>query len=570
MSTLEEDMNYNKVYENWLNNEFFDEDTRNELESIKNDEEEIKDRFYQELAFGTAGLRGKLGAGTNRMNNYTVAKASQAFADTINEGGQEARDRGVTICYDVRHKSSDFAKIAASVFAANGIKVNIFNEIQPTPVCSYTIRKLKSIAGVMVTASHNPREYNGYKAYGSDGSQILEDIAVKIQNYMKNYDDYSKIKNIDFNEGLKNGLIKYVDENIVDDYIKNVLSCTINEDIDKSVKIVYTPLNGCGNKLVRKILDDRGFKDIYIVKEQENPDPDFTTVGYPNPEDPKAFKLSEELGENVEADLLLATDPDSDRCAVEVRNAKGEYKFLTGNQIGSLLTNYILTALKENNELPEDGAVVKTIVSTDLVKPIAKKFKIDVYEVLTGFKNIYEIANKFEREGNGSFIFGFEESIGYNYKDFVRDKDAVNAAMLISEMTAYYKKKGKSLLDVLDDIYKEYGFYANEVQSIVLEGLDGANKIKKIMESIRNNPIDEICNLRVKKIVDYLNNDTGLAKSNVLKYYLEDDSWFVLRPSGTEPKIKLYLNVIDKTKKLAIEKRDKLKDEVNNIINKVD
>lgn len=563
-------MDYKKVYETWLNNEFFDQETKDELKKIDNDENEIEDRFYQELAFGTAGLRGKLGAGTNRMNQYTVAKATQAFADTISDMGEDAKKRGVVICYDVRHKSDEFSKITSEVFAANGIKVNIFKEIQPTPVCSYAIRKLKTIGGVMVTASHNPREYNGYKAYGSDGSQILEDIAVKIQNYMKEYEDYSKIKRIDFDKAVDEGLISWVDDSLIDDYVKEVLACTINDDVDKKVKIVYTPLNGCGNKLVRRILDERGFENIYIVKEQENPDPDFTTVGYPNPEDPKAFKLSEKLGEEKNAELLLATDPDSDRCAVEVLDKNGKYQFLTGNQIGSLLTNYILTALKENNELPEDGAVVKTIVSTDLVKPIANSFGIEVYEVLTGFKNIYEVANGFERAGKGEFIFGFEESIGYNYKDFVRDKDAVNAAMLISEMSAYYKNKGKSLLDVLEDIYDKFGYYSNEVQSIVLEGLDGAQKIKRIMETIRTNPIKEVCGLKVKKIVDYLNDDTGLSKSNVLKYYLEDDSWFVLRPSGTEPKIKLYLNAIDKSKKDSDQKRDNIKAEVNNIIGQID
>ena len=563
-------MDYKKTYQTWLKDDFFDKKTRIELEKIKDDDEEIKDRFYQELSFGTAGLRGKLGAGTNRMNEYTVAKASQAFADTISDKGQEAKDRGVSICYDVRHKSKDFAKITAEVFAANGIKVNIYKEIQPTPVCSYTIRKLNSIAGVMITASHNPREYNGYKAYGPDGSQILEDTAVKIQNYMKDYDDYSKIKRLDFDKALDEGIVEYIDDSLIKDYISDVLSCTINEDIDKEVKIVYTPLNGCGNKLVRRILDERGFKNIYIVKEQENPDPDFTTVGYPNPEDPKAFKLSEDLGKEVGAELLLATDPDSDRCAVEVRDKNGEYKFLTGNQIGTLLTNYILTALKENDQLPEDGAIVKTIVSTDLVKPIAKNFDIDVYEVLTGFKNIYEVANEFEKKGQGSFIFGFEESIGYNYKDFVRDKDAVNSAMLISEMTAYYKSQGKSLLDVLEEIYEKYGYYANEVQSIVLEGLDGAAKIKRIMESIRNNPIEKIAGLKVEKIIDYEKDKTNLPKSNVLKYYLEDGSWFVLRPSGTEPKIKLYLNAIDESKEKSIIKRDKIKEEVNKIIDKVD
>ena len=563
-------MDYKKIYEDWLNNEFFDKDTRNELKKIEDDEAEIEDRFYQELAFGTAGLRGKIGAGTNRMNQYTVAKATQGFADTINEMGEEAKEKGVVICYDVRHRSDEFSKISSEVFAANGIKVHIFKDIQPTPVCSYAIRKLKAIGGVMVTASHNPREYNGYKAYGSDGSQILEDTAVKIQNYMKEYDDYSKIKRVDFDKAMGEGIISYIDDSLIEDYVKEVLACTINEDIDKDVKIVYTPLNGCGNKLVRRILDERGFKNIYIVEEQENPDPDFSTVGYPNPEDPKAFKLSEELGKKVDDELLLATDPDSDRCAVEVKDENGNYIFLTGNQIGSLLSNYILTALKENNSLPKDGAIVKSIVSTDLVKPIAKSFGVNVYEVLTGFKNIYEVANEFEKVGKGEFIFGFEESIGYNYKTFVRDKDAVNAAMLISEMTAYYKKKGKSLLDVLEKIYEDYGYYSNEVQSIVLEGLDGAQKIKRIMESIRKNPIDQFIGLKVKKIVDYQFDDTGLSKSNVLKYFLEDNSWFVLRPSGTEPKIKLYLNLIGESEEKAEDKKEKLKAEVNKIIDKID
>ncbi|EGC84415.1 phospho-sugar mutase [Anaerococcus hydrogenalis] len=563
-------MDYKKIYEDWLNNEFFDKDTRNELKKIEDDEAEIEDRFYQELAFGTAGLRGKIGAGTNRMNQYTVAKATQGFADTINEMGEEAKEKGVVICYDVRHRSDEFSKISSEVFAANGIKVHIFKDIQPTPVCSYAIRKLKAIGGVMVTASHNPREYNGYKAYGSDGSQILEDTAVKIQNYMKEYDDYSKIKRVDFDKAMGEGIISYIDDSLIEDYVKEVLACTINEDIDKDVKIVYTPLNGCGNKLVRRILDERGFKNIYIVEEQENPDPDFSTVGYPNPEDPKAFKLSEELGKKVDAELLLATDPDSDRCAVEVKDENGNYIFLTGNQIGSLLSNYILTALKENNSLPKDGAIVKSIVSTDLVKPIAKSFGVNVYEVLTGFKNIYEVANEFEKVGKGEFIFGFEESIGYNYKTFVRDKDAVNAAMLISEMTAYYKKKGESLLDVLEKIYEDYGYYSNEVQSIVLEGLDGAQKIKRIMESIRKNPIDQFIGLKVKKIVDYQFDDTGLSKSNVLKYFLEDNSWFVLRPSGTEPKIKLYLNLIGESEEKAEDKKEKLKAEVNKIIDKID
>lgn len=563
-------IDYKKVYEEWKNDEFFDPETREELKNIAGDEEEIKDRFYQELEFGTAGLRGKLGAGTNRMNKYMVAKASQGFADTIAAEGQEAMDKGVVICRDVRHKSDEFSKIASEVFAGNGIKVHIFKDIQPTPVCSYAIRYLKSKAGVMVTASHNPREYNGYKAYWEDGSQILEETANKILTNMKNYDDYSKIKKMDFEKGLDDGIIEWIDDQLIEDYVDDIMECTINEDIAKDVNIVYSPLNGCGNILVRRILDQRGFSNIHVVEEQELPDPDFSTVGYPNPEDPKAFAYSEKLGKEVGADLLLATDPDSDRCAVEVRNENGEYIFLTGNEIGTLLTNYILSQLDKKGELPEDSAVVKSLVSTDMIKPIANSYGVDVYEVLTGFKNIYEVANKFEAEGKGHFIFGFEESIGYNYKDFVRDKDAVNSAMMISEMTGFYKKQGKTLLDVLENLYEEYGYYSTKVVSIVLEGLDGQSRIKRIMDKVRSNPLEELAGLKISKIVDYLNDDTGLNKSNVLKYYFEEKSWFALRPSGTEPKIKFYINAIDSTEEAANNKLKTIEKEVRELINSIE
>lgn len=549
-------MDYKNTYKKWLEDDRFDEETKKDLLSIKDDDEEIKDRFHQSLKFGTAGLRGKLGAGTNRMNIYNVAQATQGFADTIAEGGEEAKSKGVAISYDVRHMSKEFAKIAAEVFAANGIKVYIHKEIQPTPVCSYTIRKLGNVAGVMVTASHNPREYNGYKAYNHEGSQILDETANKILGHIAEHPDFFEIPRIDFEEGLKDGIIEYVNDQLIEDYIKEILDCAINDEgIDKDINVVYTPLNGAGNKLVRRILDERGFKNINVVKEQENPDPDFTTVGYPNPEDPKAFKYSENLGKEVGADLLLATDPDSDRCAVEVRDEDGNYKFLTGNLIGSLLTNYILAALKDNGELPENAAVVKSLVSTDLVKPIANKYGVKVYDVLTGFKNIYAVANELDENKSGKFVFGFEESIGYNYKDFVRDKDAVNSAMMITEMAAYYKSYGKSLLDVIDELFSEYGYYSNEVVSIVLEGLDGQERISRIMTQVRSNPIKEVCGYKVKNIIDYQNDDTGLPKSNVLKYYLEDDSWFAIRPSGTEPKIKIYINAIGKN---MDESKDKL------------
>ena len=564
-------MDYKKNYESWLNNDKFDELTLKELEEIKDNDEEIKDRFYSSLEFGTAGLRGKLGAGTNRMNEYMVSQATQGFADTIAEMGEEAKKAGVAISYDVRHKSEEFAKITAQVFAANGIKVYIYKEIEPTPVLSYTVRHLKTSAGVMITASHNPMEYNGYKAYNAEGSQILDETANKILGHIEEHPDFFKIPRIDFEKGLEDGIIEWVDESVVEDYVKEILNCTINEDIDKEIKIVYTPLNGTGNKLVRRILDERGFKNIYVVAEQENPDPDFTTVGYPNPEMPAAFKCSENLGKEVDADLLLATDPDADRCAVEVNDGKGNYEFLTGNKIGSLLTNYILEALDKNGQLPENGAVVKSIVTGDLIAPVAKKYGVKKYDTLTGFKNIFGVANELERSREGKFIFGFEESIGYNYKDFVRDKDAVNSAMMIAEMAAYYKKQGKTLLDVLEDMYKEHGYYSNDVIAITLQGLDGKARIGRIMEEFRNNPLESLAGLKTVKIIDYKLDETGLPKSNVLKYYFEDDSWVAIRPSGTEPKIKLYINAISKDDgDAADDKKEKLISQMQEIIDSVE
>ncbi|MDO4594850.1 MAG: phospho-sugar mutase [Tissierellia bacterium] len=563
-------MDYKKIYEQWLSNDFFDQKTKEELESIKDNEEEIKDRFYQELKFGTAGLRGKVGAGTNRMNIYTVSQATYGLAKTIEEYGQEAKDRGVVICYDVRHGSDEFSKVTAEVLAGYGIKVHIFKDIQPTPVCSYAIRKLNAISGVMVTASHNPREYNGYKAYWEEGSQILEETADKILNHIKEIDDFSQIKKVDFDKALDEGLINWIDESLIEDYINDILSKTINEEIDKNINIVYSPLNGCGNKLVRRILKERGFNNVHVVKEQENPDADFTTVGYPNPEDPKAFKLSLELAKKVDADICLATDPDSDRCALEVKDDNGKYHFLTGNKIGALMINYILSQLDKNNEIPENSYVVKSIVTGDLPKPICNKYNVKLKETLTGFKNICAIANEFDKTHEGVFLYGFEESIGYNYGDFVRDKDAVNSAMIISEMAAYYKLQSKSLLDVLNELYEEFGYYENDVISIVLEGADGQAKIARIMDYVRNNPLEKVAGLNTQKIVDYLKDDTGVQKSNVLKYYLDNGVWFALRPSGTEPKIKLYINAIADSEEKSKELLKAIENEMRQIIDSVE
>lgn len=540
-------MNYKEKYLEWLNNPFFDDQTRNELESIKEDEAEIEDRFYQDLEFGTAGLRGKLGAGSNRMNQYTVSLATQGLADTIKSYGQEAMDRGVVISRDVRHMSKEFSEITASVLAANNIKVYLHKDITPTPVLSYSIRKLKTISGVMITASHNPKQYNGYKAYWEEGSQILDNIADQILDNMNKVGDYSNIKLMDFNEALDSGLIEWIDDSVIDSYISDVLSLKIeDEDIDKDVCIVYSPLNGTGNKLVRRILDERGFTNVHIVKEQENPDPDFTTVGYPNPEDPKAFEYAIKLGKEVGAEILLATDPDADRTALEVRDNNGEYIFLNGNKIGALLAYYILTRLKANDRLPKNGAIVKSIVTGDLSKVIAEDLGVECLDVLTGFKNIFAPANIWDETKEKTFIYGFEESIGYNYGSFVRDKDAVSSSMMISEMTAFYKKQGKSLLDVLDELYEKYGYYGDKLVSIVLEGADGQALISRIMEEYRKNPIKEIGDMKLEKIIDYKFDETGLPKSNVLKYIYDDGSWFVVRPSGTEPKIKLYIYSVAK------------------------
>lgn len=564
-------MDYKSVYQEWLDNEFFDEETREELKSIAENDAEIEDRFYQSLKFGTAGLRGKIGAGTNRMNKYTVSLATQGLAQTIIDHGEEAMEKGVAISYDVRHKSDEFAKITASVLAANGIKVYIYPDITPTPVLSYTIRQLGAISGVMITASHNPREYNGYKAYWEEGSQILDNIADQILGHIDNIEGFDKVKTMDFQEGVDKGLITILDDEIIEKYMQDVLDLTIeDENIDKEISVVYSPLNGVGNKLVRKILDDRGFKNIHVVKEQENPDPDFTTVGYPNPEDPKAFKYSEELGKEKNADILIATDPDADRVAVEVRDNNGEYIFLTGNETGSLLTYYILSRLEANGKMPENPAIVKSIVSTDLPEKIADKHGVAHFNVLTGFKNIYAKANEWDINGEHQYVFGFEDAIGYSYGDKVRDKDAISSSMMVVEMAAFYKANGKTLLDVQKEMYDEFGYHGAKLTSIVLEGLDGQQLIGRIMTEFRSNPIEEINGKKLLKVVDYQNDETGMPKSNVLEYHFDDGSWYVLRPSGTEPKIKLYIYSNAETKEDTDLMLSKIYEDANNKIKSVE
>ncbi len=562
-------MNFRDKYNYWLENDFFDEETKDELKNIK-DEKEIKDRFYKDLNFGTAGLRGKIGAGTNRMNKYTVSLAAEGLAQVIVKRGQEAMDRGVAIAYDVRKYSDEFAEISSRILAAHGIKVYLFDGIRATPQLSYAIRKLNTISGVVVTASHNPKDYNGYKVYWEEGSQILDDIADEIVEEINKVDNFSEIKIIKLDEAIENGLVEYIGKEIDDEYIKDLIDLTINDDVDKDIKIIYTPLNGTGNIPVRRILKERGFKNVIVVAEQENPDSNFTTVGYPNPEYIEAFDYAKELGKKEDADILLATDPDCDRVAIMVKDRAGKFNFINGNQMGVLLVNYILSQREIKGNIPKNGAIVKSIVTGDLSKVIGEKYGVKTIETLTGFKHICGKANEFDRTGEHTFIFGYEESIGYVYGTVVRDKDAVITSMLIAEMAGFYKKENKNLVEVLDDIYKEYGYYKEDLMSIVLEGLEGRERIDRIMVEFRRNPIKEIGNLKLGNLVDYLLDDTGNPKTNALKYYLNDGSWYALRPSGTEPKIKLYIYSKDKDELDSKEKIDRIKSDVLSKIDRIE
>ena len=562
-------MNYMEKYNQWLESDYFDYETKKELKSIS-DVREIEDRFYTDLKFGTAGLRGKIGAGTNRMNKYTVALATQGLAQTIINKGQKAMDRGVAIAYDVRQYSDLFAEIAARVLAANGIKTYLFDDIRPTPVLSFTVRRLKTISGIVVTASHNPKEYNGYKVYWEDGSQILDEIADEILDEIDKIKDFNEIKTMGLEEAIDKGLITYIGKEIDDEYNQRILDMAINEDIDKDIKVVYTPLNGTGNIPVRRILKDRGFTNIIVVPEQENPDYKFTTVGYPNPEDPKAFDYALKLGKEVNADILVATDPDTDRIAMVAKDDKGEYIFFNGNQTGALLVNYILSSRYKNRTLPENAAIVKSIVTGDLGKAIANKYGVKTFETLTGFKFICAKANEWEETNEQTFIFGYEESIGYTYGTLVRDKDAIVSSMLIVEMAAYYKKQGKNIVEVLEDLYKEFGYYREKLISIVLEGVEGSKRISRMMEAFRAEPLKNIDGMKLERTIDYLVDETWNAKSNVLKYYLDDGSWYAVRPSGTEPKIKLYIYSKDKDNEEAERKIEAIENTVTGKLYSVD
>ncbi|HEY8892335.1 MAG TPA: phospho-sugar mutase [Clostridium sp.] len=571
-------MTYTEKYKSWINSKFIDLKLKSELEHLV-DEKEIEDRFYKDLEFGTGGLRGVIGAGTNRMNIHTVGKAAQGLADYLNIKYKEKIS--VTIAYDSRNMSIEFAKAAAETLCGNGIFVNLFETLTPTPILSYAVRELKSKAGIVITASHNPKEYNGFKVYGDDGGQVTDEVASRITTCADGIKDFSKIKTIGINKAKANGMLKIIGENLYLSYIDKTKNLTIRKDLvkkyAKDLKIIYTPIHGSGNIPVRRVLSELGYDKVFVVKEQEMPDGNFTTVSYPNPEQSEVFELALNMASDINPDIIFGTDPDCDRIGVVVKGEKGQYKVLSGNQTGILLANYILNSLSETNQLPKNGVVIKTIVTTDMIGSIGKKYNVEVLDVLTGFKYIGEKIKEFEQEGKKEFIFGFEESFGYLAGNFVRDKDAVIASMLICEMTLYYKNKGMSLYDALLNIYKENGYYEESLVSIELKGKDGAEKIGNIMQYLRNSMNGLIGNNKIVKKMDYktgleldlikINEKTiKLPKSNVLKFVLEDGSWFVVRPSGTEPKIKIYLSVKGNSLKNASEKIVNLKENVMSIV----
>lgn len=562
-------MNTNQLYDLWLKNATEDPDLIPELESIKGDQDAVYDRFYRELEFGTAGLRGVLGAGTNRMNIYVVRYATQGLANYLKKNYDKA---SVAIAGDSRIKSDVFVKEAARVLAANGIKAYVARELQPTPVVSFCVRELKCQAGIMVTASHNPAKYNGYKCYGSDGCQMTDESADAVYSEIQSIDIFNDVKTIEFEQGLADGSIEYIDDTVYDSYIENVKKQAVNPGICKGagLKVVYTPLNGAGNKLVRRVLAETGVDNVVVVKEQEMPDGNFTTCPYPNPEIKEALQLGLDLCEKEKPDLLLATDPDSDRVGIAVKLKDGSFRLMTGNETGIMLTNYILSCRKALNNLPQNPFVVKTIVTTELVAKICDKFGCELRNVLTGFKYIGEQILELEKAGEEErYIFGFEESYGYLAGTYVRDKDAVVASMLICEMAAYYRTQGKSLDDVITELYKEFGYYKNKTVSFEFDGAAGLEKMGGIMTSLRENHPDEICGRRVTVVNDYklslktdkANGTTAeikLPKSNVIAFMLDDGCSITVRPSGTEPKIKLYITAVGENEESAIKIADQL------------
>lgn len=550
-------MGYRENYEAWLNNPYFDEATRQELADIAGDEKEIEERFYMDLEFGTAGLRGVIGAGTNRMNIYTVRKATQGLANYISKVGAQAQ--GVAIAYDSRRMSPEFADEAALCLAANGIKAYVFESLRPTPELSYAVRRLGCIAGINITASHNPPEYNGYKVYWEDGAQITPPHDTGIMDEVRGVTDYASVKTMTLEDAKAAGLYQVIGADIDDPYMEELKKLVLHQDcIDKvaaDMKIVYTPLHGTGNIPVRRVLKELGFQNVYVVPEQELPDGEFPTVSYPNPEAAEAFELGLALGKKVDADLILATDPDADRLGVYVKDSKtGEYHSLTGNMSGCLIGDYVIGQRKELFGLPEDGAFIRSIVSTNMADAIAEHYGIQLIEVLTGFKFIGQKILEFEKTGKGTYLFGMEESYGCLTGTYARDKDAIVASMTLCEAAAYYKTKNMTLWDAMLAMYEKYGYYKDDVTSITLKGIEGLAKIQEIMNTLRENAPAEIGGYKVTAVRDYKKDTitdvatgdvtpTGLPSSNVLYYEMTDGAWVCVRPSGTEPKVKFYLGV---------------------------
>ena len=563
-------MDYKEIYNQWLENPYFDEATKEELKAIKDDENEIKERFYMDLEFGTAGLRGIIGAGTNRMNIYVVRRATQGLANYIAK--VDKKSQGVAIAYDSRHMSPEFAQEAALCLAANGIKAYIFETLRPTPELSFAVRHLGCVAGINVTASHNPPEYNGYKVYWEDGAQITPPHDSGIMGEVKAISDWNTVKTMDKEDAVKAGLFEVIGQAVDDAYMAELKKQIIHMDAiqaeGRNLKIVYTPLHGTGNIPARRILKELGFENVYVVPEQELPNGDFPTVSYPNPEAAEAFELGLKLAKEVDADIVLATDPDADRLGVRVKDKNGEYHDLTGNMSGCLLANYELSQRKAvNGSLPEDGALVKTIVTTNLADAIAKGYNVNLIEVLTGFKYIGQQILGFENSGKGTYLFGFEESYGCLIGTYARDKDAIVATMALCEAAAYNKTQGKTLWDAMIDMYEEFGYYKDAIQAVTMKGIEGLQKIQEIMTTLRQNPPAEFAGHKVTAVRDYKLDEitdlatgekkpTGLPNSNVLYYELTDDAWVCVRPSGTEPKVKFYYGVKGTSLADADEKSD--------------
>ncbi|MCI0767720.1 phospho-sugar mutase [Bacillus sp. TL12] len=572
-------MDWKQEYSRWLSYANLDAELKEQLEDMKQDEKKIEDSFYKNLEFGTGGMRGELGAGTNRLNVYTVRKATKGLAHFIENLGAEAKKRGVVVAYDSRHKSPEFAMEVAATLGAHGITTYVFESLRPTPVLSFAVRYLHTVSGIVLTASHNPPEYNGYKVYGEDGGQLPPKEADELISYVNEVEDELTVEVADVEQLKADGLLHIIGKEVDDAYLEQLKTVIINkemvQEVGKDLKIVFTPLHGTSNIPTRRGLEAVGFTDVTVVKEQELPDPNFSTVKSPNPEEHAAFELAIRDGEKVGADVLIATDPDADRLGVAVRNHAGEYQVLTGNQTGALMLDYLLSQKKQNGTLPENGVVLKTIVTSEIGRTIAKAYGLDTVDTLTGFKFIGEKIKQYEESGQYEFQFGYEESYGYLIRPFCRDKDAVQSVLFACEVAAYYKSQGKTLYDGLLEVFAKHGFFREDLVSLTLKGKDGAEKIQEMMASFRENPPKEVADLKVDAVEDYKasiitslkdgsKEEIHLPKSNVLKYQLADGSWFCLRPSGTEPKIKFYFGVKDDSLQNSEQKLLAIKEDVMN------